>query len=759
MKHILLLILVCSGLSYRLPAQTVSLNPEQVQRLAQLSKLYGHIKYFHPYLGYRNINWDSAFAAAAPRLIYAGSEQEQASAIQRMLDALTDPVTKVILSNPETENLSIGTAQDSLQFYFTPDSLLVVKTNNYYGFDNYVFLLQQLDTVKIWIKSAKGLLLDMRAKRQIRSDVLLLWPFSFDYSEISSMLVAQPVITPGHRLRMHNGFTPESSGTSGGYYSGFYTKSGVAVPAVRRPLPIPVVVLINAHSDVPAQALALSQAPGNALFVVGMTPDGSLAERTVFDFSPRLKVNIRLSEVVGTDGSIGVGKHRSFPDSAAWEAPELAAMAFIRGHPDTYPVKENSNSTGVLPVTPQKYPKESYPTLGYRLLAGAKIWTVIQYFFAYKHLIPGNWDQTLNEYLPRLAAAEDSLQYATTIAQMYRNIQDGHGFVASAVLREYFGLAAAPITLRFVEEKAVVTGIWVDSIAQKAGIGIGDVILEIDGEKTEDRVRHIGALLNASNEWTRKHYVSSRLLRGREGNSLRVKILDKSNREKTVFLPLSKNLRPVSDRAKEDTVRILPGNIGYVDLGRLAGEDVGKMFDRLKDTRAIIFDMRGYPNGTAWQIAPRLTYENQVIAAQFSRYAPVGPDLLYQDQSNTSTKYSFVQHIPPNLGLPVYKGKTLMLIDERTQSQAEHTGLFLEAANGTEFIGSPTAGANGDVTNFLIPGNITLGFSGHDVRHADGRQLQQIGLQPKISVKPTVSGIRAGKDEVLEAAKRYLSGQ
>lgn len=31
-----------------------------------------------------------------------------------------------------------------------------------------------------------------------------------------------------------------------------------------------------------------------------------------------------------------------------------------------------------------------------------------------------------------------------------------------------------------------------------------------------------------------------------------------------------------------------------------------------------------------------------------------------------------------------------MLIDERTQSQAEYTGLFLEAANGTQFVGTPT---------------------------------------------------------------------
>ena len=97
-----------------------------------------------------------------------------------------------------------------------------------------------------------------------------------------------------------------------------------------------------------------------------------------------------------------------------------------------------------------------------------------------------------------------------------------------------------------------------------------------------------------------------------------------------------------------------------------------------------------------------------------------------------------------------------MLINEGTQSQAEHTGLFFRAANGTRFIGSQTAGANGDVTNFNIPGNKNLTFSGQTVWFPDGTQLQQTGLKPDIEVRPTIKGIRAGKDEVLERALRYL---
>ena len=100
-----------------------------------------------------------------------------------------------------------------------------------------------------------------------------------------------------------------------------------------------------------------------------------------------------------------------------------------------------------------------------------------------------------------------------------------------------------------------------------------------------------------------------------------------------------------------------------------------------------------------------------------------------------------------------------MLINETAISQSEHSCLgFEEAAKGRiTFIGTPTTGANGDVTRTSMPGGITVTFSGHDVRHADGRQLQRVGIQPDIRVEPTIAGLVAGKDEVLEAAIKFLN--
>ena len=84
------------------------------------------------------------------------------------------------------------------------------------------------------------------------------------------------------------------------------------------------------------------------------------------------------------------------------------------------------------------------------------------------------------------------------------------------------------------------------------------------------------------------------------------------------------------------------------------------------------------------------------------------------------------------------------------------TAKVLKAANNTVFVGSPTAGANGDITNFWVPGGILVGFTGQAVSHPDGRPLQRKGLIPDIEVLPTIDGIRSGEDEVLEKARLYL---
>jgi C-terminal processing protease CtpA/Prc len=74
-------------------------------------------------------------------------------------------------------------------------------------------------------------------------------------------------------------------------------------------------------------------------------------------------------------------------------------------------------------------------------------------------------------------------------------------------------------------------------------------------------------------------------------------------------------------------------------------------------------------------------------------------------------------------------------------------------------IGSTTAGADGNVSTVPLPGGLSSYISGIGVFYPDRRPTQQIGILPDIQVTPTIEGIRAGRDELLEEAIRQIVSQ
>ena len=73
-------------------------------------------------------------------------------------------------------------------------------------------------------------------------------------------------------------------------------------------------------------------------------------------------------------------------------------------------------------------------------------------------------------------------------------------------------------------------------------------------------------------------------------------------------------------------------------------------------------------------------------------------------------------------------------------------------------VGSTTAGADGNVSAIPLPGGLSSRISGIGVFYPDHRPTQRVGIVPDIEVKPTVEGIRAGRDEVLERAIWLILG-
>lgn len=100
----------------------------------------------------------------------------------------------------------------------------------------------------------------------------------------------------------------------------------------------------------------------------------------------------------------------------------------------------------------------------------------------------------------------------------------------------------------------------------------------------------------------------------------------------------------------------------------------------------------------------------------------------------------------------------MILVDEETQSSAEYHSMAFRAAPGALVIGSTTAGADGNVSIIPLPGALSSYISGIGVFYPDNRPTQRVGIIPDIEVKPTIPGIQAGRDELVEEAIRQIMG-
>lgn len=99
---------------------------------------------------------------------------------------------------------------------------------------------------------------------------------------------------------------------------------------------------------------------------------------------------------------------------------------------------------------------------------------------------------------------------------------------------------------------------------------------------------------------------------------------------------------------------------------------------------------------------------------------------------------------------PHLAAKIAFLTDGRAISYAESIMGIVENYKLGEIVGSTTAGFNGNVNPFVLPGGYQVSWTGLKVLKHDGTRHHGMGLAP------TALGISQGHDEVLDRAVELL---
>ena len=387
---------------------------------------------------------------------------------------------------------------------------------------------------------------------------------------------------------------------------------------------------------------------------------------------------------------------------------------------------------------------------GFQLLALFRYWNIIRYWYPYRDLIGEDWDKLLTEYIPKIALAKSPDEYKRQLLTLIAHVHDTHANLWSSLdVRPPVGKCRVPAITRFVEGRAVVSAFFAQDAAI-TGLQLGDVIEAIDGAPVADLISQWEPYYADSNRAAQLRDMGSSLTQGPCGQ---VKLQVRRGNEalgvasaRTSVAPPSQGPHGTHDRPG-DAFQLLSKDVVYMKISTLKTKDVKKDIESAMGTRGLIIDLRNYPSDfPIFELGSHLVQRE----TPFVRFTN-------GDLANPGA-FRFTPTISLRPAAPYYPGKVIVLVDEVTQSSAEYHAMAFRAAPNAMVMGSTTAGADGNVSPIPLPGGLQTAISGIAVLYPDNRQTQRIGIVPDRVVTPTIAGISAGRDEVLEAAIREIVG-
>ena len=395
------------------------------------------------------------------------------------------------------------------------------------------------------------------------------------------------------------------------------------------------------------------------------------------------------------------------------------------------------------------------PDAGYQLLALFRFWNMVQYFYPNREIMSDDpsdtnyWSEVLLDAIPRIGLAQDRFTYQQELIGFIARINDTHANLwTTLAARPPYGTCYLPVDLRFVEGRAFVLRNTDFSSGPPSGLLPGDLITQLDGTSVSDLVTQWTPLYADSNQAARLRDMAEYLTRGTCGQS--TVVVDRGGQT----LTLNPNRLPPSSIDFSQTYsHDLPGqafqivapDVAYVKISALKRADCASDILSAAGTTGLIIDIRDYPSDFPIYVLGGMLVTEATPFAWFTHGDVANPGAFHW--------WQVVQLTP---SAPHYNGKVVILVDETTQSSAEFHTMAFRAVPGAVVIGSTTAGADGDVSTVPIPGGLSSYISGLGVFYPDKRPTQRVGIIPDIWLTPTIAGLRAGRDELIEAAIGYI---
>lgn len=273
-----------------------------------------------------------------------------------------------------------------------------------------------------------------------------------------------------------------------------------------------------------------------------------------------------------------------------------------------------------------------------------------------------------------------------------------------------------------------IEAVTADGPAEEAGLLTGDIITEVEGEKTLD--------LGMTGTRTK--------VRGEEGTFVTLTIL----RGEESF-PVSVKRRSIQTPVA--TYEMLDGQIGYIKIANFdtrCAEETNAAMDELiaQDAKALIFDVRNNGGG----------YKNELVKV-LDKILPEG--ILFQSEDYQGSK-QIDRSDADCIDLPM-----AVLVNQDSYSAAEFFAAAIQEYDWGTVVGTKTVGKGNFQTAFTLSDGSMLNLSIGKYYTPQGRSLTDTGITPDVEIalsdedgaKLYYGQLEKADDAQLQAAIREIT--
>lgn len=306
------------------------------------------------------------------------------------------------------------------------------------------------------------------------------------------------------------------------------------------------------------------------------------------------------------------------------------------------------------------------------------------------------------------------------------------------------------VSIKIIENKAIVLRVLPDSPAAKAGIKIGFAIEKINDSAVADILTEIDETRDFSREtaagkqFTREQILNY-WLNGEPETAIHLEVLNEKNLPQKFNLTRTAEKReyslPLGNVPKqplEFETRRLENNVGYIRFNAWSMPLLPKIkaaVREMADAQGIVFDIRRNPGGLGF------------LATSVS-------SLLVNEKISLGTFKSRVSEEKFNVfpSVNAFRGRVVVLIDGGSASTSEVFAAGLQETGRARVVGETSMGAVLLSLFDRLPIGARFQYAVSDYKSPKNILIEGRGVKPDVEIKMTRANLLAGRDVQLETA-------